>query len=145
MKIIKVAFTRKFNLGNYESLDLYAEAELNEKDNPLEIWAILRDNTEMWFRDSLKKPVGEREQPQPKEEPQKLQAEKKAEPEIDVTGLHWEDVRTENPFEVCKDYEAEAYKLLKAKIHEKQGKPIWVDGATYWMMRDETTLGRRKK
>jgi hypothetical protein len=49
MNITKVAYTRKFNLGNYETLDLSIEAVLNEKDNPLEVWSILSDNAEMWF------------------------------------------------------------------------------------------------
>lgn len=60
MNINKVAVTRKFNLGNYESLDLSAEATLNEKDNPLEVWQILRDNIEMEFV-AMQKP-----KPQPK-------------------------------------------------------------------------------
>ena len=64
---------------------------------------------------------------------------------IDVTGLTWEEIQTENPFEVNKQDGAEAYKLLKAKIAEKQGKPVFIDGCVYWMMRDGTTLARRKK
>ena len=48
MKIIKVALTRKFNLGGYESIDVSAEAELAENDNCLEVWTILKDNAEMW-------------------------------------------------------------------------------------------------
>jgi hypothetical protein len=49
MRITKVSVSRKFNLGNYESCDMAAEAELNENDKPLEIWEILRDNIEMEF------------------------------------------------------------------------------------------------
>ena len=63
----------------------------------------------------------------------------------DVTGLAWEEIHTENPFEVNKQEDAEGYKLLKAKIAEKQGKPIFIEGYVYWMMRDGTTLARRKK
>ena len=145
MRIITVTFSRKFNLGNYETLGASMEAEISDVDNPQETLTILRDNVEMWFRDQQKKPVGE-QQNQPVEPKQpKPQPEKKAEPKIDVTGLKWEEIKTENPFEVCKDYEAEAYKLLKAKIAEKQGKPIWLDNYTFWIMRDGTTLARRKK
>ena len=49
MKITKVSFNRKFNLGNYETLDAGMEAELTEKDNPQEMLTILKDNVEMWF------------------------------------------------------------------------------------------------
>ena len=49
MKISKVMVNRKFNLGNYETLDMAAEAELSETDSPLEVWTILRDNLEMEF------------------------------------------------------------------------------------------------
>jgi hypothetical protein len=49
LRIIKVSVNRKFNLGNYETLDMSAEAELSENDKPLEIWEILRDNIEMEF------------------------------------------------------------------------------------------------
>ena len=55
MKITKVAVTRKFNLTNYESLDLTAEAELAENENVLEAWNILRDNAEMCFIDMQRK------------------------------------------------------------------------------------------
>jgi len=49
MKIVKVMVNRKFNLGNYETLDMAAEAELNDNDNPLEVWQIIRDNIEMEY------------------------------------------------------------------------------------------------
>ena len=49
MKITKVMVNRKFFLGNFETLDMAAEAELSEQDNPLEVWQILRDNIEMQY------------------------------------------------------------------------------------------------
>jgi hypothetical protein len=55
LNISKVSYSRKFNLGNYETMDLEVEAQLNEKDNPLEGWSILADNTEMWFIDYQRK------------------------------------------------------------------------------------------
>ena len=105
MRITKVSFNRKFNLGNYESLDVYAEAELSQTDNPLDVWTVLRDNTEMWYRDSSKKPVGEQanqpiEQPKPQSTPQqtkqatqkteKLPIEKEFPPELEMQ-LKFED------------------------------------------------------
>lgn len=55
MIISKISYNRKFNLGNYETQDLTIEAQLNEKDNPLEVWTILADNTEMWHIDYMRK------------------------------------------------------------------------------------------
>lgn len=49
MNINKASVTRKFNLGNYESIDLTLEADLNEKDNPLNCLQELRDAIEMEF------------------------------------------------------------------------------------------------
>ena len=46
---------RKFHLPDYESIDVAAEAELSETDNPLEIWSVLVDNAEMWFIDRQRK------------------------------------------------------------------------------------------
>src|SRR5208282_3057097 len=49
MQITKVSFTRKYNLGNYESCDISMEAQIDEKDNPLEVMTILSDNIEMEY------------------------------------------------------------------------------------------------
>jgi hypothetical protein len=66
VNITKVSFNQKFNLGNYESIDVGAEAQLSDKDNPLEVWTILRDNAEMWFiSEKNKKPTPHLEQPLP--------------------------------------------------------------------------------
>jgi hypothetical protein len=54
MKITKVMVNRKFNLGNYESIDVAAEAELSEKDTAFEVWSILKDNADNWFMESKK-------------------------------------------------------------------------------------------
>lgn len=59
---------RKFNLGNYETLDLAAEAELNETDNPLEVWNIIRDNIEMQFI-NMQKPKPKASEPVPLQNP----------------------------------------------------------------------------
>ena len=80
MRIVKVTFNRKFNLGNYESLDVGAEAELAENDTAMEVWTILKDNAEMWFIDQQRK----RKEPSPEAKKVASQitsgAEKKPEP-----------------------------------------------------------------
>lgn len=60
MKITKAVFERTFNMGNYESLRVGAEAELGENDNALEVWSILRDNSEMWYIDQQRKKQAEK-------------------------------------------------------------------------------------
>ena len=36
MKVENLAITRKFNIGNYQTIDIHVEASLNETDNPIE-------------------------------------------------------------------------------------------------------------
>jgi len=55
MKITKVMVNRKFSLGNFENIDVAAEAELSETDNALDVWTILKDNAEMWFTNQQRK------------------------------------------------------------------------------------------
>jgi hypothetical protein len=72
MNITKVSYSRKFSLSNYENLDLSIEAQLGEKDNPLEVWSILADNAEMWFiseRNKKAKPQTAPQQPAPQAKP----------------------------------------------------------------------------
>ena len=75
MKVTKVMVNRKFNLGNYETLDMAAEAELNDTDNPLEIWQVLRDNIEMEYiaMQNKTKPTPT-SKPQPTPQPQPKQS-----------------------------------------------------------------------
>ena len=70
MKVTKVMVNRKFNLGNYETLDMAAEAELNDTDNPLEIWQVLRDNIEMEYIVMQNKTKPTPPQPTPTAQPQ---------------------------------------------------------------------------
>jgi hypothetical protein len=35
MKPQTIAITRKFNLGNYQTMDIHVEASLNEGENPI--------------------------------------------------------------------------------------------------------------
>jgi len=64
MNITKASYSRKFNLGNYESMDVSAEADLAPDDSVLDVWTVLRDNAEFWFNDQKnKKPNPRQEQP----------------------------------------------------------------------------------
>lgn len=63
MRITKVNIERTFNLGNYESIRVGAEADLGDTDNPKETWSILKDNAEMWFIDQQR----QKDKPKPQE------------------------------------------------------------------------------
>lgn len=137
MELDRVKLNRKYNLGNYETIDVGFEAETNEQDNPLDVLKHLEDMAELYLQARTAKTE---QKPQPKPQPKP-----KPELKVDATSLAWETVQTENPFEITKQQEHESFKLLKAKVDEKHGKPVYVDGYVYWMMMDEKTLARRKK
>ena len=65
MRITKVSTERLFNLGNYESIRVGAEADLSDNDNPKEVWSILVSNAEMWFIDQQRQK--DKEKPAPAE------------------------------------------------------------------------------
>jgi hypothetical protein len=56
MKLTAISLNRKFNLGNYETLDVGLEAQLSEKDNPLDAWKQLEDLAEMHLQTRTAKP-----------------------------------------------------------------------------------------
>lgn len=160
MKITKVSFTRKFNLGNYESLDVAAEAELNENDNALEVWSILKDNAEMWFIDQQRKD----KKPSPTSNPQ---AEKQSapsaippnqpapstSPSTPHQNQKWEEMAaTENNKGIwyrCTDTADPEIQKIIDKIYE-ENKPIFKDGFLYWIVHESKDsdivigLGRRR-
>jgi hypothetical protein len=56
LKIDRARITRKFNLGNYETLDVGFEASLGEKDNPLDVCRQLEDLCELYLQARTAKP-----------------------------------------------------------------------------------------
>jgi hypothetical protein len=144
MNISKVSYTRKFNLGNYESCDLMVEAQLNEKDNPLEVWSILADNAEMWFIGSQKKdkPKAESNESKSTTQPTTFGNQPKWEP-MPATSTNkgaWEKtVDTQNP---------QVHQLIQ--VLTTKDTAIQKEGYTYWLLKDRETgelqgLGRRQK
>ena len=146
MNITKVSYSRKFSLPNYENLDLSIEAQLNEKDNPLEVWSILADNTEMWFIDHQRK----KETPKPAQTPTTqpvgtpLKNETPQTPAISTT-LKWEPMppSPKGPWEKSEDLDKEIYD----KICET-GKAVYKNGYLYWILKKDGKvdgLGRRRQ
>jgi len=99
MNITKVAYTRKFNLGNYESLDLSIEAVLNEKDNPLEVWSILSDNAEMWFISEKTRKTKQDAKPQSAPQQPALQAKSASQAIENIRKKFPEDIENRLDFE----------------------------------------------
>lgn len=58
MKPTAISINRKFNLGNYETLDVGLEATLTEQDNPLDAFRQLENMTELYLQNRLSKQPG---------------------------------------------------------------------------------------
>ena len=91
MKIDRISVARKFNLGNYETLDVGVEAILGERENPLEAWKVLENMAELYLQSRTakpsEKPVAEEKPTPPQEQP----------PEFDpqeLLGHKWKGKRT---------------------------------------------------
>ena len=78
MKIEKVTLNRKFNLGNYETLDCGFEASRVNTDNPLDVFKQLEDVAELYLESRLKPTKAEKPPyvPKPDEMSPKMFAEK---------------------------------------------------------------------
>lgn len=48
MKLKEISYTRKYNLGNYETEDLSITAELYEQDSPKTVWTELANIADDW-------------------------------------------------------------------------------------------------
>ena len=138
MKTTKVTFNRKFNIGNYQTIDVGGEIELGEKDNMLEAWTIGIDNAEMWHLDYQRKM--EKKQETPKLEPP---LEKGI--IIDLETLVWQEMPATDKGAWQKSETRNAsYYAVKKAIEAKDGKPAYMEGYIIWLNSDDT-LGRRKK
>ena len=51
MKPNNIAITRKFNLGNYQTIDYHVEASLDENENPIEALRALEKIINDYWKD----------------------------------------------------------------------------------------------
>ena len=138
MNITKVSYSRKFSLPNYENLDLSIEAQLNEKDNPLEVWSILSDNAEMWF-------IGERNKKAKTQVPLQQPVPQVTATPSTSTPIKWEPMppSPKGPWEKSDYLDKEIYDKLC-----ETGKAVYKDGYLYWILKQDGKvdgLGRRKQ
>jgi len=70
LKLDRVKLNRKYNLGNYETLDVCFEAETTEQDNPLDVLKGLEDMAELYLQTRLSKTE---QKPEPKPQPKPTQ------------------------------------------------------------------------
>ena len=140
MRIEKAVFTRKYNLGNYESLDLSLESSLGDKDNPQEVWSVLQDQADVWFANRNRK---KSEEPiMPEEKPQ----EKKY---FNADALIWKFMppTDKGPWESTESSDKSEYREIVDAL-EAADKPLFSKDALYWLLKKEdkvTGIGRRKK
>jgi hypothetical protein len=143
LNITKVSYSRKYNLGNYESLDVAAEAVLNEKDNPLEVWTILADNTEMWYIAEKNKKAN----PQPKQpstpQPQATQPKPEAVANIDILKEFPEEVESRLTAERKGNYwiirpkhflGSELFAQISATVRVLHGEYVSAGKESHWMV-----------
>jgi len=153
MNITKVSYSRKFSLPNYENLDLSIEAQLNEKDNPLDVWSILADNTEIWFIEKTRKakqdvkPQTTPQQPAPQATP----TANMPLPSPSLTPLKWEPMpateTNKGAWEKTVDINNPEIRAIADKL-DKADKPIFEGNYLYWIIEQDEiwlAIGRRKR
>ena len=150
MNITKVAYSRKFNLGNYETLDLSIEAQLSEKDNPLEVWSILADNAEMWFIAQNNKQTAKL-QPQQTQQPQASQQPAASPlPSPSPTPIKWEKMPAteKGSWEKTVNLNNPEIESIIEKIKQADNKVVDIGNYRYWKIYFDnqlTGVGRRIK
>ena len=141
MNITKVSYSRKYNLGNYETLDVAAEAVLNEKDNPLEAWSILADNTEMWFIAEKNKKANPQQKQPSTPQPNATQPKPEAVKNIDILKEFTEEQENRLTAERKGDYwiirpkhflGSELFAQISATVRSLQGEYISAGKDSHW-------------
>jgi len=139
VKIEGVKLNRKFNLGNYETLDVGFEAYIVETDNPLDVLKGLEDMAELYLQSRTMR-TSVAEAIKPKTEPP---LEKGV--IIDLETLVWQEMPATDKGAWQKSATRNAsYYAAKKAIEEKDGKPTYMEGYIVWLNSDGA-LGRRKK
>ena len=134
MKLDRVKLNRKYNLGNYETIDVCFEAETTEQDNPLNVLKGLEDLAELYLQSRTAKT----EKPKPTPPLEKGIV-------IDLETLIWQDMpATDKGVWQKSETQNASYFAVKKAIEEKDGKPAFMEGYVVWLNSDGT-LGRRKK
>lgn len=139
MKVEIVKVTRKYNLGNYEMLDVGYEAALTDIEGSssqevLKVTQALEKLCDEYYT------AGRwQKQETPKEEP------KQNGDAIDLESLEWEDMpaTAKGPWQKTQTKNT-TYFAVKKAIEAKDGKAVFIDGYLIWMLSDEG-LGRRKQ
>ena len=136
MKVEVVKLNRKYNLGNYETLDVGFEAVLTEiegadADKVLEVARGLEKLADSYFQ------AGRFQKEEPVEEKPKGVI-------VNLDNIEWETqtATAKGPWEKSVT-EPVDYWTLKKAIEEK-GKPVFASGFLVWLCSDGA-LGRRKK
>jgi hypothetical protein len=150
MKFDRAIVSRKFNLGNYETLDMALEYQLAEGDNPKQILAELREAIEMEFIDmQRKKPAGGGgDNPRPTQPP--LATASSPKPLPPASQLKWEEMpktdTNKGIWQRCTQLSSPEVQYFIDKV-EEANKPIFLNNYVYWVIYTDdlaTGIGRRK-
>ena len=136
MQVTDVRVSRKFNLGNYEMLEVGLEAHLGDTDNPLNILRSLEDMAELYLQSRLSNNKVAQQQQEPASDKGTI---------VNLGKLDWQlmPATAKGEWEKAVPTDDENYILIKETIEAKHGFPVKMEGYKVWLNTDGS-LGRRK-
>lgn len=142
MKIIKISYTRKYNLGNFESHDITLEAEVQDDDSPQAVLTSLANVASDWHLSQKREAA-----PQPVKTPAQLANEEYTRTHPQTVTWKPRPATSLGPYEATTDLTHTNVQALVQKCEEEQH-AIDKDGFRYWVMKKNgvvEALARRPK
>ena len=143
MKLIKITYTRKYNLGNYETHDITLEAEMQDDDNPQTVLTSLANVASDWHLSQKR----EATQAQPVKTPAQLANEEYTRTHPQTVTWQPRPATSLGPYEATTNLTDPNVQALVQKCEEEQH-AIDKDGYRYWVMKKNgvvEALARRPK
>lgn len=138
MKIIKISYTRKYNLGNFESHDITLEAEVQDDDSPQAVLTSLANVASDWHLSQKREAV---------KTPAQLANEEYTRTHTQTVTWQPRPATSLGPYEATTNLTDPNVQALVQKCEEEQH-VIDKDGYRYWVMKKNgvvEALARRPK